>query len=145
MKPDLTAPGDLILSAKSSPGNVDDNCTDYIKCGLSSKFGTSMSTPSIAGAAALISQYFQSGKWIEKINIDGSTLRALLINSCNHPTGSLSPDLIFGHGLVDLSKVLPFDDDFGVQITPQNKKPSIRENSHLSAKFYLKSTTRKLK
>lgn len=82
--------------------------------------GTSMATPNAAGAIALIRSYFKSKKWKnEIIDINGGTTRALMINSCKHPQGRKQPDIMFGHGVVDLSTVLPFDNNFGLQITQQ--------------------------
>ncbi|KAK8896162.1 hypothetical protein M9Y10_014056 [Tritrichomonas musculus] len=139
-KPDVMAPGTYVVSARSYPGNETYKCDDMSTgCGISLKSGTSMATPIVAGGAALISQYFKSGKWIEKVDLDGSTLRALIINSCKLPFDFRKPDTYFGHGFVDLSTVLPLDDGFGVQITSQKQVPSISENGHLVAKIEVKS------
>lgn len=51
IKPDLSAPGDLILSATSSE-DVDSEGQDYAYFG-----GTSMATPMVAGGAALLKQH----------------------------------------------------------------------------------------
>lgn len=141
MKPDVIAPGDYVLSASSFSGDIEQPCDDYIKCGLASKSGSSMATPNVAGATALIAQYFKSGKWFDSVDLDGATMRALVINSAKHPSESLQPDLVYGHGLVDISSVLPLEDEFGVQITRQKEgeKPSIGENDHLTATIYVKS------
>lgn len=146
MKPEVMAPGDYIISASSYEGSSGDDhhCDDFMNCGLCLKTGTSMATPIVSGGASLIAQYFESGKWIEKTQLDGSTLRALVINSCHHPHEKTQPDLIFGHGFVDLSSVLPLEGDFGVQITSQKDKPKIKENGHLSASIHVKSTTKRL-
>jgi subtilisin family serine protease len=53
-KPDVVAPGDSILSALAEP-------TVKGECGTSFKSGTSMATPVVSGAAALIRQYFREG------------------------------------------------------------------------------------
>ena len=96
--------------------------------------GTSMATPNIAGGMTLVHQYFNSGKGIEKVDLNGPTSRALLINSCKHPLGSKRTDITFGHGVVDLSTILPIENDFGVRITHQksNQKNSVHENGHVT-------------
>lgn len=55
-KPDVIAPGLMVHSAKASK-SVDGEET----CALDSYGGTSMSAPAIAGAAALVRQYFRQG------------------------------------------------------------------------------------
>lgn len=110
--------------------------------------GTSMAIPNIAGGSVLIQQYFQSDNWIGKTVLDGPTTRALVINSRTHPSQSKAPDIMFGHCVVDLSTILPFNDEFGVQITYQeqsdssvnlldesNTKPSVEQNGHVIAKL----------
>lgn len=140
MKPDVVAPGDNIISAKSYRGNSSFTCNDINDgCGLVFKYGTSMSTPIVAGGAALISQYFKSGKWIEKTEIDGVTLRALLINSARHPKDQKTPETMLGHGVVDLSSVLPLENEFGVQIPHQDNVPFVLEEGHVAAKIEVKS------
>ena len=140
MKPDVSAPGENIISAKSYLANSSFICKDINDgCGLVFKYGTSMSTPIVAGGATLISQYFKSGKWIEKTELDGATLRALLINSARHPKGEKTPETFLGHGVVDLSSVLPLENDFGVQIPRQQTLPSVNENGHVTAKIDVKS------
>lgn len=148
MKPDLMGPGTRIISARSSADQTVHGCRDK-EIDFTFMQGTSMATPNIAGAAALVRHYFRT-KWPKATNVDlnGPTVRALLINSATHPKGSQMPDYNYGHGIVDLSTVLPFDDEFGVAITPQgmtapNSKgstldeasPSLRENSAVEAQI----------
>lgn len=148
LKPDVMAPGSRIISAKSLQNNDSPHgCDSNIYNNLILMDGTSMATPNIGGAMALIHQYFNSGKWIEKVNIDGSTSRALMINSCKHPHNSKVPDIIFGHGVVDLSTVIPIENDFGVQITRQGKesssKHSVKEEGHVVSKITVNKTIHK--
>lgn len=56
IKPDLVAPGRI--KSASSDGFYDD---EGDQCALSSMSGTSMATPIVAGAAALVRDYFMSG------------------------------------------------------------------------------------
>lgn len=140
MKPDVMGPGDNVISAMSYKTD-NYTCKDIRDgCGLILKSGTSMAVPNVAGATAIAAQYFKSGRWTDKVELDGTTMRALIINSARHPFGSKSPDIIYGHGFVDFSSVLPLENDFGIQISEQNeKRPSITENGHLVAEIDVKS------
>ena len=140
MKPDVMGPGDNIISALSYKTD-DYTCKDIRSgCGLTLKSGTSMAVPNVAGATAIAAQFFKSGRWTDKVELDGTTMRALIINSARHPSGSKSPDIIYGHGFVDFSSVLPLESEFGIQISQQNdKRPSIKEDGHLVADIEVKS------
>lgn len=140
MKPDVMGPGDNVISAMSIKTD-NYTCKDIRDgCGLTLKSGTSMAVPNVAGATAIAVQFFKSGRWIDKVELDGTTMRALIINSARHPTGSKSPDFVFGHGFVDFSSVLPLENEFGIQITEQNdKRPSITDDGHLVANIEVKS------
>lgn len=142
LKPDIMAPGTHITSAKSRAGVTQDHgCRDQNEADFTYMQGTSMATPNAAGAVALVRQYFIDGKWLNTpVTLNAATMRALMINSCKHPhTNKRTPDVLFGHGVVDLSTILPFDNSFGVQITNQDKSPSISEEGHLVAKVEVKS------
>ena len=99
-----------------------------------------MATPNVAGGAFLISQYFNSGKWSYKTKLDGTTLRALLITSAKRPDDEKAPDMLLGHGIIDLSTILPLENDFGFQIPKQDSIHSVGENGHVTAKINVKST-----
>ena len=139
LKPDVVAPGTNIISAKSrAHSNSPHGCRDENEADFIMISGTSMATPNVAGAAALIHEYFLSGEWnSDKVILDGATTRALLINSCRHPLNSKSPDIIFGHGVVDLSTIIPIENDFGVQIISQNvdKKPVVTNKGHVISRI----------
>lgn len=148
MKPDVLGPGTRISSAKSyQKKDSFYGCRENGTSDVTTMEGTSQATPNIAGAASLIRQYFEFGNWTSKVDLDGATMRALLINSCVHPQGSKTVDVLHGHGVVDLSTILPFEGEFGVQITKQfyeKDHPSINEYGHKVANLTVLSKEKRL-
>ncbi|WP_246018785.1 S8 family serine peptidase [Saccharothrix australiensis] len=130
VKPDVTAPGVDIAAAKASKGNIG-TPVDETHVALS---GTSMASPHVAGAAALLAQ--QHPDWT------GAQLKAALVASAK-PNPDLGP-LDQGTGRVDLAKAItttltsdpvsvalghqpwPHDDDVPVtkQLTYRNTGPT---------------------
>ena len=120
IKPDIVAPGYVVKSASADPNGA--------SCGVHASQGTSMATPVVAGAAALIRDYlakgFYPGGSAEPANAmadpSGSLVKAMLIASAV-PVGfleradrslvplGLPPDNVQGHGRVQLDNVLHFD------------------------------------
>ena len=125
IKPDVVAPGSYTSSAdfKST-------------CGLATMSGTSMATPAVSGAAALVRQYLlrnNKQKLIEfemfnktaAQTLSGTLVKALIIHSAEKMNGmvqlypnyyqSLSimpiPNNFVGYGRVNLKRVLKFDND----------------------------------
>ncbi|MFG0276214.1 MAG: S8 family serine peptidase [Phycisphaerales bacterium] len=85
-KPDIMAPGIGIMSASAWP-NAE-------TCGLSSKSGTSMAAPGVAGTALLARQYFVDGYYpsgvatpSDSLVPSGALLKATLLNSAMDATG----------------------------------------------------------
>ena len=74
-KPDIVAPGTFIVSVQSA---VSDYC-GFGSCGdhYIYECGTSMSTPLVSGAAALVREWLQRDKGLE--NPDGATIKAVLL------------------------------------------------------------------
>ncbi|OHT05257.1 hypothetical protein TRFO_27076 [Tritrichomonas foetus] len=133
IKPDVVSPGTNIISALSS-----ENSFDFYGCPddgfLHVTSGTSMATPNVAGATALINQYFKEKR---NLQLNGADLRALIIASASRPDERKEPDMFIGHGIVDLSTILNFDKSFGVGIT---QKDSYIENSnHVMTKINVKN------
>ncbi|WP_238598099.1 S8 family serine peptidase [Saccharothrix sp. ALI-22-I] len=124
-RPDITAPGVDIVAAKSSTGRIGTPVGDkYVAVS-----GTSMATPHVAGAAALIAQ--QHPDW------NGAQIKATLMASAKNNPALTAFDQ--GTGRVDLTKAItttvtadppslalglhkwPHDDD-----TPSGKEFAIR-------------------
>lgn len=113
-KPDVVAPGTYVLSTRSS--QIPDNNFawaafarakwDYMYMG-----GTSMATPLVAGAAAIVRQYLREKEGIN--NPTAALLKATLIHSARylryryaHPSSSAWADNEQGWGRVDLQQTL---------------------------------------
>jgi len=117
-KPDIVAPGVRILSANADPEIIGECDTT----GTILKSGTSMAAPVVAGTAALVRQYFMSGRHGgSSFTPRSSLVKAVLLNSGqalvavqNGRTGAITRtskpyDIHQGFGRVDLSKTLPLD------------------------------------
>ena len=121
-KPDVVAPGYFTQSSAAR--------TSGQSCGLTSKAGTSMATPAVAGNAAIIRQFFDDDSFWEAtcnsayskcgaFNPRGATVKAMLIHSGEamdeYPGGDTegeitlvtTPDFLQGFGRVSLQNVLP--------------------------------------
>ncbi|HET7842923.1 MAG TPA: S8 family serine peptidase, partial [Xanthomonadales bacterium] len=109
-KPDIQAPGSSIVSAA---GNDEDALANG---GATTRTlsGTSMSTPTVAGGAALMRQYFYDGYYPSGVktaadvrNPTGSELKATLLNGTSFaPLGT--PNNIMGWGRIWLDNNLYF-------------------------------------
>eukprot|EP00792_Barthelona_sp_PAP020_P014018 TRINITY_DN9623_c0_g1_i1.p1 TRINITY_DN9623_c0_g1~~TRINITY_DN9623_c0_g1_i1.p1 ORF type:complete len:1215 (+),score=310.13 TRINITY_DN9623_c0_g1_i1:118-3762(+) len=120
-KPDVVAAGGPIRSTKSTnPKTVDYVCA-YDPLILS---GTSMATPSVAGSAALIREYFEKGYYptgkensSNSMNLSADILKSILVASCEHVNFRENdqvklriPDYNQGFGRINLDNVLGFDE-----------------------------------
>ncbi len=114
LKPDIQAPGSSIRSARG-----DTNNGSTVETGLlSTKSGTSMSTPTTAGAAALMRQYFSDGFYptgsatpADSRMPSGALMKAMLINGALQAPSFGVPSNTYGWGRVWLDNNLYFSGD----------------------------------
>ncbi|MFF4400273.1 S8 family peptidase [Streptomyces sp. NPDC001480] len=92
LKPDLTAPGVAIVSARAAHGHMGDPAAD----GYVSMSGTSMATPHVAGAAAILAQRHP--------NWTGARIKQALTASTTPTPGATGYQQ--GTGRVDVSRAL---------------------------------------
>jgi hypothetical protein len=86
-KPDIIAPGYSLYSASANPTVVGESSLSY-------KAGTSMATPAVSGAAALVRQYFTDGYYptgsrgnAPMSNPSGQLVKAVLLNGAQSLNG----------------------------------------------------------
>eukprot|EP00752_Nemacystus_decipiens_P004360 g3984.t1 len=117
IKPEVVAPGDMIYSAAS------DGEEEAHTCRLWAYAGTSMSCPIVAGAAAMVRQYFlDTSFYAADVSARGlcgggfqcggfspssATVKALFINSANLMGGSSEPDGARGFGRIHMEAGMP--------------------------------------
>ncbi|GAA3431997.1 S8 family peptidase [Kutzneria kofuensis] len=121
IKPDITAPGVDITAALSSTAKIGEPAAD----GYTKLSGTSMATPHVAGAAALLAQ--------QHPDLNGTQLKALLVGAST-PTPGATP-FEQGAGRVDSAKVLtqtvtsqPISLGFGNEQWPHTGKPPVTKD-----------------
>ncbi len=103
MKPDLYAPGHLVESAFSG------------MCSTGGLSGTSMATAAVSGAAALVREYFQTGRYPTgdpgggaAFTPSGALLKAVLLNAAQDLVAEEDyPSQAQGWGRVQLDRALP--------------------------------------
>ncbi|HEV7670364.1 MAG TPA: S8 family serine peptidase [Thermoanaerobaculia bacterium] len=113
LKPDITVPGQSIISANA------DNNTASNNCNTQSLSGTSMATPGAAGFAALTRQYYFDGFYpsgaangTNAFNPSAALVRTTMINSAINMTGTTAiPANCQGWGRVLLDDALFFTGD----------------------------------
>ena len=154
IKPDVVAPGQSVLSMNAVPsqqGECDPNVVPYsFKGGTGSADGvlylqgTSMATPAVSGAAALVRQYFLDRFYnATSIDISGMLLKAILISgaqeisyidSAFQRTLTQYYDNNQGFGRVSLVDSLPLDgvNTFGASFID---KATIKDGERMEIDF----------
>jgi hypothetical protein len=113
VKPDIMAPGVGTISASGDASHTSDNC------GTKSLQGTSMSTPTVAGGAALLRQYFEDGYYptgapnpADSFSPHAAVVKATLLNgTLGLPAIGPFGGFNFGWGRVFLDNNLGFVGD----------------------------------
>lgn len=120
IKPDITGPGVGIVAALHSAGLIGQPVAD----GYTALSGTSMATPHVSGAAALLAQRYPK--------LSGAQLKARLVGSST-PTPGLTP-FQQGAGRVDVAAALaqtvsaePSSASFGTHRWPHASQPDVRK------------------
>lgn len=101
IKPDITANGVNVYSAD------DDNNFDY-----QYKSGTSMSTPSVTGAIALLQQHYHNEN---SVYMKAATVKALLLGTTDEAGNSDGPDFQSGWGLLNAERAAEVISNNGTQ------------------------------
>lgn len=114
--PIYTGPGSVTMTSFSSYGPTDDwrikpdlvtNGSNVFSSDIGgfdaygTKSGTSMSTPSVAGAIALLQQHYHN---INSVYMKSATVKALLINTADEAGSNPGPDFAFGWGLLNAER-----------------------------------------
>lgn len=105
IKPDLVAPGEMILSTKSSIVGLNPCGYGGYDGYYSFCTGTSMATPLAAGSAALVRDYLIGRGYGDPRSAD---IKAILIAGADRiPEGAQSPNKDAGFGRINLTRSLP--------------------------------------
>ncbi|MEH3102636.1 MAG: S8 family serine peptidase [Sphingomonas phyllosphaerae] len=116
IKPDLVAPGTDVASTRSSTAPLRNFWGAYpSNAAYAFMGGTSMAAPLVAGAAALVRQYYEqrrdhrpSAALVKATLINGTT-RLTHVDATAAPDGD--PNYHQGFGKLDMARALPLDDD----------------------------------
>jgi hypothetical protein len=145
VKPDVVAPGQLIVSARSIPSGAprgEEDRLDY----LAVAEGTSMATGNVAGSVAIIEQYLARVYQRRLSSPSASLLRAILINSADQVpavSASYTPNNDVGFGQVNLGRYIPKNGDSFALIL--NDTVWIRRGEHLVTKISVTNSSSPLR
>lgn len=109
-KPDVLAPGEYIVSARSDGTLSSRQCpTVESGLGLLEMQGTSMATPIAAGSAAMVRQYFTEGFYpsgarnpADSITPSSALMKAIMIQSGQSVGGTVSSDNLANQGVTSI-------------------------------------------
>jgi hypothetical protein len=111
VKPDIVAPGADILSTKSSEAPDRNFDVFYKNEAYVFMTGTSMATPMVSGAAAIVREYYNNRNYA---NPSAALIKATLINGTQQLTGEnaledrdLIPNNCQGFGMLNLKDAIP--------------------------------------
>lgn len=109
IKPDLCAPGENILSASGTSSSEDRNC------GFKTMSGTSMATPTLAGGAVLLRNYFTLGFYpsgeknlTDSYNPTSSLIKSALVAGAMDVGDKDFPNFSEGFGRINLDRFCYF-------------------------------------
>lgn len=91
IKPEIVANGYQLYSANDQSNNA-----------YTTKTGTSMSSPSVAGSLLLLQELYQDS--VSNTPLRGASLKALAIHSADEAGSSPGPDYKYGYGLMNTEK-----------------------------------------
>ncbi|WP_407837108.1 S8 family serine peptidase [Streptomyces sp. DSM 116496] len=127
VKPDVTAPG-VDITAAAAPGSIIDRENGQGPAGYLTISGTSMATPHVAGAAALLKQQHPDWKGAELKGALTASAQGGAYTPYQQGTGRIAVDAALGQSVVAQETALTFDmqpwphaDD-----TPQSRKITYR-------------------
>lgn len=132
IKPDVVAPGATIISAAGNDTNGQTQPPFLSGNDTTSKSGTSMATPTVAGASALLRQYFDDGFYPtgtrqadDEMNPTGALMKATLLNGTNSYSDAPATDS--GWGRVWLDNNLYFSgDDRAIRVWDKRHKFGVK-------------------
>jgi hypothetical protein len=140
MKPEVVAPGTSIVSARSDPSGASAQIPP-----ITLKQGTSMATPNVAGALALVEQYFRDGLYKGVSLVPSSALfRALAVTAADPlAVGDKTINCDSGFGQINLRPHLPFPGDpFRIHLADAIE---IGDAPHLVSEFAVSNTSEELR
>ncbi|MFF1415563.1 S8 family serine peptidase [Streptomyces sp. NPDC058289] len=108
VKPDVTAPG-VDITAAAAPDSVIDRETGQDPAGYLTISGTSMATPHVAGAAALLKQQHPDWKGAELKGALTASARGAAYTPYQQGTGRIAVDAALGQSVVARETALTFD------------------------------------